>query len=177
MIIALAGRRVDAADAKDQRFPPENVDKVRQRVRAVLKAPTVTVLVSSAACGADLIALSEAGSLGIRRRVVLPSARERFKETSVIDRPGNWGPLYDLVMDEVESKGDLMVDTATPEDDYAAANFAILNEATRLSQEVPQPVLAALVWDGVSRGGDDMTQHFGTEARELGLPVVEVNTM
>ena len=91
MIIALAGRRVDSADAKESRFPLRNVERVRTRARAVLKEKGATTLVSSAACGADLIAVSEAGQLGLRRRVILPFGRSRFQESSVTDRPGEWG--------------------------------------------------------------------------------------
>jgi hypothetical protein len=105
MIIALAGRRVDSAEAKESRFPAQNVETVRKRIRAVLRDKSATVLVSSGACGADLIALSEAGQLGLRRRVILPLERERFRDTSVTDRPGEWGPLYDQVLDESESGG------------------------------------------------------------------------
>jgi hypothetical protein len=107
MIIALAGRRVDAPGAKPPRFPLQNVDLVRMRVRVMLEARAAKVVVCSAACGADLIALSEAGSLGLRRRVVLPFDRKRFRDTSVTDRPGGWGPVYDQVLDDVETAGDL----------------------------------------------------------------------
>lgn len=178
MIIALAGRRVDAADAKEQRFPLRNVAVVRERLRAMLKERGTKALVSAAACGADLIALSEAGSLGIRRRVVLPFNRDRFKTTSVTDRPGDWGPLYDQVLNEVEAAGDLVVEKQTSGDeDYAAANLAILDEAIRLGDELKQPVGATLIWDGASRGADDITEKFGEEARQRGLALIEVKTI
>ena len=178
MIIALAGRRVDAADAKEQRFPLQNVGVVKERVRAMLTGRGATALVSAAACGADLIALSEAGSLGIRRRVVLPFDRDRFKTTSVTDRPGDWGPLYDQVLNEVEAAGDLVVGEQTSGDeDYAAANLAILDEAIRLGAELNEAVGAALVWDGTSRGEDDITEKFGVEARKRELRVTEVKTV
>src|ERR1700684_3534400 len=102
MIIALAGRRIDAADAKQERFPAKNVAMVRERIRLMLQSQRATVVVSSAACGADLLALSEAGSLGLRRRIVLPFEREKFRATSVMDRPGEWGALYDEALNEVE---------------------------------------------------------------------------
>ena len=169
---------MDAADAQEQLFPLQNVDVVRERVRAMLKGQGATALVSAAACGADLIALSEAGSLGIRRRVVLPFDRDRFKATSVTDRPGDWGPLYDQVLNEVEAAGDLVVGKQTSADeDYAAANLAILDEAIRLGDESNQPVGAALVWDGASRGENDITEKFGEEARQRGLALIEVKTV
>src|SRR4030095_8073400 len=108
MIIALAGRRIDAPDAATPRFPVENTEVAARRIHELLEAQGATALVSSAACGADLLALVEAGALGIRRRVVLPFDRKRFREISVVDRPGEWGRLYDDVLDEVSSNGDLV---------------------------------------------------------------------
>ena len=178
MIIALAGRRVDAADAKEARLPLENVEIVRQRVRAMFESEAATVMVSAAACGADLIALSEAAELKMRRRIVLPSDRAHFRETSVIDRPGDWGPVYDKVLDEVEAAGDLIVVPQKPDDEgYAAANVAILDNALAMAKELHRSVKAALIWDGKSRGENDITKAFGTEARQRGLQVVEVSTI
>ena len=108
-VIALAGRRIDAAGAGSIRFPLEAVPLVRQRVGDLLRQEGARALVCSAACGADLIALEEAGRLGMRRRVVLPFAPAQFRNTSVIDRPGHWGPLFDRVIEDVRSAGDLVV--------------------------------------------------------------------
>ncbi len=178
MIIALAGRRVDTADAKDTRFPLRNVETVRSRARAVLQEEGATALVSSAACGADLIALSEADQLGLRRRVILPFERARFRETSVIDRPGDWGLLYDYILDAVEAAGDLVVLECSSDDEaYAAANLAILDEAVTLGKTLHQPVAALLIWNGVSRGDNDLTDHFAVEARKRGLAVTEILTV
>lgn len=178
MIIALAGRRVDSADAKEPRFPLRNVESVRARVGAVFREKGATALVSSAACGADLIALSEAGQLGLRRRVILPFERGRFRETSVTDRPGEWGPLYDQVLDAMEAAGDLVILQNGSEDEaYSAANRAILDEAVELAEAIHESATAVLIWDGVSRGDHDLTEEFGAEARKRGLAVTEVRTI
>jgi hypothetical protein len=178
MIIALAGRRVDSADAKESRFPLRNVEMVRIRAHTTLKENRATALVSSAACGADLLALSEAGKLAVRRRVILPFERRRFRETSVIDRPGEWGPLYDEVLDEVTAAGDLVILQNRSEDEaYSAANHAILDEAVGLAEASHEPAMAVLVWDGVSRGDQDLTEAFRSEALQRGLPVTEVRTI
>ena len=178
MIIALAGRRVDAADSKEPRFPLVNVALVRERVRAMLKEQSATALVCAAACGADLIALEEAGSLKLRRRVVLPFERRRFRQTSVIDRPGNWGPIYDRILNQVDEAKDLVVLESMPEQDaYLAANHGILGEADIMAQQRRELVKAALVWNGESRGERDITEEFGNEARRRGWPVVEVSTL
>ena len=177
MIIALAGRRVDALDAGQPRFPLKNVEKVGIAVRALLQEHNATAVVCSAACGADLIVLAEAGKLGLRRRIVLPFGRKKFRETSVVDRPGEWGRLYDAVLDEVEAKGDLVViEVEKADDPYSATNRAILDDAIARGQAATEPVAAGLLWDGTSRGDKDYTDQFGAEARKRGLKVLEIPT-
>src|SRR4029077_576251 len=148
MILAVAGRRIDGSDAKDSHFPLHNVDLVRQRIRGLLQASAATTMVSSAACGADLIALSEARELRLRRRIILPFARDRFRITSVADRPGNWGPLYDEILDEAEASGDLIVlEEASDEQGYRVVNRAILDAASAFMKGLRQPASAVLVWE------------------------------
>src|SRR5256885_749046 len=57
MIIALAGRRIDAPSTSTPTFPLPEVDKVREKLAALFESEGATALASSAACGADLIAL------------------------------------------------------------------------------------------------------------------------
>ncbi len=177
MIIALSGRRVDAPDAESPRFPLQNVAPVTSAVRRMLLDQQATAVVSSAACGADLIVLAEAGSLGLRRRVVLPFDSKRFRETSVVDRPGDWGAIYDKVIEQVGASGDLIVLNLTKQDNpYAATNKMILSEAIALGSQTQESVGALLIWNGVSRGKEDFTDSFGAEARKLGLKVFEILT-
>ena len=125
-----------------------------------------------------MLALSEAGNLGIRRRVVLPFDRSQFRETSVTDRPGDWGRLYDSVLSDVEKNCDLVIMRMTPGDQaYAAANHKIIEEALLLGQELQFPVTAVIVWDGKSRGTQDLTEEFRVSAREKNIPVLEVMTL
>ena len=102
MIVALAGRRPDALDGPP-RFPRENVLLVRQRVRRMLRECVPHTLVTSAACGADLIALEEAIALHVHCRVILPFSAEQFRSSSVVDRGAEWGEVYDWVLARVES--------------------------------------------------------------------------
>jgi len=184
MIIALAGRRIDAPDATIQRFPLKNAADVRARIYAFLVDHKANALVCSAACGADLLALDTAGELGIQRRIVLPFEQNRFRETSVTDRPGEWGALFDRITREVA--GDLVIlsDRGEGDEIFAIANRAILDEALALAHQTPhdkgeQPtalVLAVLVWDGQSRGEGDLTADFADESRTRGLQVLEIAT-
>ena len=177
-IAALAGRRIDAADAAAPRFPLANVGRVRERLEALLRAQCSTALVCSAACGADLLALDVAGGLGLRRRVVLPFAPERFRETSVTDRPGDWGPLFDRIIGEAAAAGDVVMLGLDEGDDatYAAANEAILNEAERLAGAGPSDAIAIIAWEGGSRGEGDLTEAFASSARPRGHAIFEVPT-
>lgn len=163
-VVALAGRRIDAPDTRPSRFPIENVPLVRRRLADLFIEEATEALVCSAACGADLIALEEAERLGLRRRIVLPFPPERFRETSVVDRPGNWGLVFDRLVAAAAACGDLVVLADAGGDDdtaYAAANHAIVREAMVLGQgmngEGARRPLAVIVWEGKARQGSDAT--------------------
>jgi hypothetical protein len=179
VVIALAGRRIDGPDASPPRFPLENVPLVRQRLGELFEREAATALVSSAACGADLVALTIAGGRGMRRRVILPFSRDTFRATSVTDRPGEWGAVYDRVLAELHWMGDVVALEGHGEgtETYLAANDAILEHAAALAPPSSAEAVAVVVWEGGSRGEDDITASFAEEARKRGLRVVEVKTL
>lgn len=178
MVVALAGRRIDAPQSPDRSFPVENVWLVRERIRDFFSKHEVAALVCSAAAGADLLALDEAGAVSISRHVVLPFNPERFRETSVADRPGDWGSLYDRILAELDTRGDVTVLSSAEDGDdaYAAVNDAILNKAATLGMKLNERTVALLVWNGLSRGDADLTQAFGEAARARGVEVIELST-
>jgi hypothetical protein len=187
MIIVLAGRRIDALDAKQPRFPLRNAHSVAGQLFAELDnlKEGGDVLVCSAACGADLLALDAAKKLGIRRRIVLPFDADRFRITSVKDRPGNsdwnWGQMFDSHYEEAQGSNDLIVLSYSGDDEvaYAAANERIVAEAMSLAGEPPQRrnITAVIVWDGASRGESDLTAKLAGRARIANIPVKEINTL
>ena len=177
MILALTGRRIDNTDADEARFPPRNIGRVSRDVEKLLSQLGVNVLVSSAACGADLIGLSEAGKLGIRRRVVLPFSREKFKVESVTDRPGDWGHLFDMILNDVATMGDLViVEKTSSGDPFKEGNLAIVDEAVALGRERQDEVAGLVVWNGAPRGEPDYTADFREQCRTRGLRVFEART-
>ena len=178
MIYALAGRRIDLPNAERARFPMRNLELVRTRLRTLFEGHTHETLVCSAACGADLLALEVAGELAWRRRVILPFARERFRETSVTDRPGDWGRLYDQVLDAVQSARDLLIEsTPAAKDPYAFATDRILEEAAILAAKSGESPVAVVVWEGDPRDSNDLTKEFAALARERGMEVLQVSTL
>jgi hypothetical protein len=175
MVIALAGRRIDAADAKSIRFAsnPESIDCVRRRLHRLFVSEGATGLVSSAACGADLLALEEAGRLGLRRKIVLPFDPGRFRESSVVDRGGDWGPLFDAAIKEVASRDDLIaLQSESGSDPYLEVNHAIIEEALAMGHDLRCRVSAVRVWEGQSRGEGDVTEEFGVYAGKRDVPLL-----
>lgn len=177
-VVAFAGRRIDAPDAEVQRFPPTAVAAAEVRLRELLQEHGAVALVSSAACGADLIALRAAESLGVRARVILPFEARRFRETSVVDRGGEWGALYDQQLERAASTDDLVVLQGAGEGSaaYAAANAVILQETARLADELAARPLAIILWEGSERPGGDLTAALAAAARSRGWEVVEVRS-
>ena len=137
-IVAAAGRRIDPWDATVPRFPSSAVRETRRRIDDTLVRHKAIALVTSAACGADLLALSSAADLRLRRRVVLPFAPELFRKTSVTDRPGEWGPVFDETLLQLQAAGDVLILDGSPDDDgYTAVGEAPGDGATRVRDDRP----------------------------------------
>jgi hypothetical protein len=176
MVIALAGRRIDAEATGTARFPLRNVPAVRDRIGKALRSHGATALVCAGACGADLIALDVAGELALRRRIVLPFPAKHFREKSVVDRPGDWGVLFDRILKEVKPS-DLVV-LQQNDDDQALlkGNDGILRNALELAGEMHRPAIAFVVWDGSAREDKDLTADFRSRALALKLKIVDIKT-
>jgi len=180
MIIALAGRRIDAEDAEEKRFPLEMKDIVYEKIRGVFHNTNATVLISSAACGADLLSQKAARESGIEQHIILPFERGKFRKTSVTDRPGDWGELFDEICDEVEEKGNLIVLEGfenNEEKAYSAVTTEILNRAEFLQKTGgDEEILAVVVWKGKPKNETDETAAFAKEARLRNIAVKEIAT-
>ena len=180
MVVAFAGRRIDPPNADSPRFPAANVAMVRERTRAELTARSADVIVSSAACGADLLALDAAGELGIRRIVVLPWSESKFRSASVVDRGAEWGALFDRIVGELPA-GDLRILNRADGGDaaFVATNQAILDTASEVARErdTADDVVAVIAWNGKSRGPRDLTEAFMTAAQRLGMKVAQILTI
>src|SRR5262245_26043781 len=179
MIIALAGRRIDAPDAVQKRFPIENADRVQREIRDALTYLKATALVCSAACGVDILALETAGDLGLRRSVILPYDKAAFRLSSVADRPGDWLERFDRIIGDVGARNDLLVYDydRDQEETYFAINHDVLDTAEEMALKLEDNLYAMGVWNGEARGEDDVTAHFLEEAKRRGLKVMELSTL
>lgn len=178
MIIALAGRRIDAPDAEEKRFPLKRKASVRQKILRFFEKNNVTELISSGACGADLVAQGAAKKLKIRQHIILPFGREKFRKTSVTDRPGYWGKLFDRICDEIERQGNLIVLEGFEDDEekaYSAVTSEILKHAKSLESE-KERVLAVAIWEGKAKGESDETARFIEKAKAQNITIKEILT-
>ncbi len=178
MIIALAGRRIDAPETETIRFPLKMKDAVREKILKFFRDEKVTALVSSAACGADLLGQDAARELKIRQHIILPFSRRRFRKTSVTDRPGEWGKLFDEICSEVKRDGNLIVLRKHRKDEktaYSAVTDKILELAEDL-QRKNETVKAVIVWEGKAKDETDETAAFAEKARRRNIAVKEILT-
>ena len=177
-IVVLAGRRVDKDGAVPVRFPLANVPTVRERLKSVFEHQNCTTLVTAAAAGVDLIGLQVAGELGMRRRILLALPVEHFRTVSVADRPGDWGPVFDRIIHEAESTGDVTIlgDSDTKES-FMQANRAIIREAAQMANDNHLRRIAVIAWDGQPRGADDVTADFKEYAADQEFTIIEISTL
>ena len=109
---------------------------------------------------------------------MLPFEPEQFRQTSVIDRPGDWAPIFDEMLRQLQASGDLIVLQEPPGDAaYEAVSEAVLAEATRIARENGNRLMAMVIWDGSARPGIDFTVQFRDSARRRGFEVVDVLTV
>jgi tetratricopeptide (TPR) repeat protein len=177
-VIAAVGRRIDAPNADELRFPADQEAAVSQRIRHTLVATACQAVVCSAACGSDILVLENAAKLSIRCRVVLPFSRDRFRAQSVADRGAEWGDRFDAIMKNQRPDDVMELHLIGDEQEaYAAANRKILDEALAWGTRLGMSPLAMIVWNEVTRGGTDMTDDFRQQAGERNIETVSVPTI
>ena len=112
--------------------------------------------------------------------MILPFDTATFRRQSVVDRPGDWGPLFDRIVSEIERAGDLiLLGLSGPNKSaYEETNRAILSEGEALSARMDARArVAVIVWDGKPRGPDDLAHQFREEAVGRGWETREVSTL
>lgn len=175
-VVALAGRLPDAPDADARRFPAANVSRVRTRLKTILDPAETVRLVCSAAAGADLLALDVAAEAELRRHVILGAEPAAFEARSVAERAGPWIDLFNRLVVTPSKSMTLEILSSVPPEDDRAVNQAILTRAREAALAVGARPVAVLVWEGRSRGADDVTADFRDRAIALGFDTLETPT-
>lgn len=175
-VAAIAGRRPDEPGAAKSRFPSSAVPHVQRAIRELFSVERLERVVSSAAAGADLLALAAARELGIPATIVLPFDLPAFRKVSVADR----GPVWARQFDEIVSGSDAdIVYVDEPFRSTEAAFRAVTTEIVVRSQLACPPggsPLAVAVWDGEPTGRADMTAFFISEATQRHFRVLQLST-
>lgn len=147
--VALSGRRIDSTSGS-VRFPLSARTIVENRLVEYFSELSATQLVSSAACGADLVAISAARRAGLPPKaitIVLPFLVKHFRKSSVTDRPGNWGPVYGEAIAAAQAVGTpIILDLEHSKNPYFIATQRIVEEAAYGCE--PR---ACIVWANAAR--------------------------
>lgn len=173
-VVVAAGRRVDAPNAKDARFPAANVDAVRKTIAEFFAQQKPGALVCSGACGADLLALQVAGERHMKRYMVLGADVAEFRKSSVTDRPGNWGELFDRAIKTSKVE---VLKLPDGQEGYLETNLKLLDRAQAVAKQSGTTVVALVIWNEQSRGPDDVTVHFLQQAKLRKIPVTQISTL
>lgn len=162
-VVVIAGRRVDAHGALAPQFPLSSVPAVAAALAKFFQQVQVTTLVSSGACGVDLLAIQAAARLGARTRLVLPFSPEQFKKSSVTDRPGDWEGLFDAAVRRAAEMNDLVVlELPDNEQAFLDANQHLIDAALNAAGQ--DPPHGVVVWNGARPGGVDVTADLARRA-------------
>ena len=133
---------------------------VRRDIEATFRRLRLEAIVCSAACGADLLAIEAAHALDIDVHVVLPFEPARFRATSVVDRPGDWGRLYDAAIADANASSRLTIlhgPFASDDAAFTAATCEIVHRARELGGN---DAVAIAIWDERPRDANDFTAEF-----------------
>jgi len=97
-VVAFAGHMIDSPDRPEPRFPAALAPAVEAAVRERVARFHRPIVYSSAACGADLIFIEVALSMGAELNVVLPFDRDDFVRTSVAIGGEDWIGRFDAAL-------------------------------------------------------------------------------
>ena len=180
MLIVHAGNRIDARRRAVARFPADQVESVRARVRLLLTALQPERVLSNAAAGADLIVLAEAQQLGIPVDVVLPIDADEFVRQSVADNGDEWVTTFHHVLARAEAEPHSVVrhgNQSGDDDWYESANEHLLAQALHAAARTTPPthVVALTIRPLPTPGEESITDHFADLAARAGLLVLTLD--
>jgi hypothetical protein len=172
MIVVYAGRRPSEDD-----FPDSQRDVVSGRVAQLLTGLKPRLLVGAAAAGADLLAI-EAGLLaGASAHLVLAGGREGFRASSVADKGGDWGALYDRILEREEVRFEELERIEGDADaTYTAASRRIWETALAQRQD-GEEIIVLVIARPREDGAADHSEEIATAQRLDGGVVIRIDPL
>jgi hypothetical protein len=144
--LVAAGHVLDAPDRPQPRFPPDQLPRVTEEVRAALTDWDVgpeTVVISGGARGADIVCCEEALARGAKILLRLALEPEEFEQRSVALPGTDWSRRFRQLLAAADVE--VLEETAGSDDVFARTNAWIIDTARRVSAAPP---LAIVVWNG-----------------------------
>ena len=182
--LLFTGHMIDQAGRKHPRFPAWAESRARRAIRDAVTAIAwtqegMTIALSGAASGGDLLLQECCEELGIATMVLLALPRDEFEAASVAPAGPGWVRRYHALLERtapdrlrVMEHGDGLLEGAT-DNVWQRANLWMIEMASALA---PERALLAL-WDGETGDGPGGTEHFLQVARRGGIRILSVIEM
>lgn len=169
-VVVFSGHMIDRADRPQARFPASKAASAKERIQAQLDLWQISAsdrVISSAACGSDILFLECCLDRQITPQVLLASPKEDFIQSSVAFAGPEWIRRFEQVCarSTVCILGQAFADQGL--NVYARTNLWIVQKAENWIASSNAEGFALLVWNGVRRdqnpGG---TAHFAQSVKE-----------
>ena len=179
-VAVFSGHLIDGPKRTTPRFPPEEEDRVRFRLREIVDRRRIAFGYASCACGGDVLFLEEVLAAGGRVVVAPPLPLEKAIERSVSVAPGDWEARLRAVLRDPRATLLEPECDETGEDDavvYSFCNRHLFGLATLRARKLGFPLRGVCVWDGRTGGTPGGTSSAVQRWRMAGLPVDVVPPM
>jgi hypothetical protein len=169
-VLLFSGHRIDLPDRPAPRFPAHRVAAARRAIESALNRIVVAPgdrAITSGANGGDLLFAADCLRREAMLELWLPSAPERFIETSVLPGGRAWVAALDKVLAHPRTTLQVLPPTegsGSDADAYARCNEAMLLRALALAGG---PLEFVCLWDGGAGDGPGGTEHMVQRVRAL----------
>ncbi len=173
-VAVFSGHLIDAPERTTPRFPPEEEERVRIRLREIVNRRRIAFGYASCACGGDVLFLEEVLAAGGRVVVAPPLPLEKAVERSVSVAPGDWEARLRAVLRHPRTTLLEPECDETGEDDaviYSFCNRHLFGLATLRARELGFPLRGVCVWDGRIGATPGGTSSAVQRWRLAGLPI------
>jgi hypothetical protein len=144
LAVVFTGHMTDLPGRNSPRFPEKMArsvsDEIGWKLLELYNEHESMFLISSAARGADIIAIEHAHQLGVKNHIVIPFSAEDFVETSVIGtHMGGWKRRFNKVLNSTGLEGydyiDALYGDSEKPESYEVCNIKMWELAKTISRK------------------------------------------